>query len=233
MNTLSVNRKYKKNAAFIAALALLIMTVFAGIAYGMIHSKLIIMSDSELTHANLMNEFTQFKFEIFSWIAILLLDIVVAVAFYYYFKSTDKRLATISGALRIIYTLFLGFGIFNLIQIALNLGDKLLSVDIMNRLNLFDKFWSVGLIFFGLHLMVIAILMFQTNKVPNLLSVMMLFAGLCYFMVHTLYVIAPSLNPLIHSLENILSIPMAIGELSFALWLLIRGSRQSFLDAAK
>ncbi len=232
MSTLLISQKDKKNAAFIAALALLIMTVFAGIAYGLIHSKLIIMSDSELTHANLMNEFTQFKFEIFSWLAILLLDIVVAVAFYYYFKSINKRLAVISASLRIIYSVFLGIGIYHLLKTAFNLGDNPLSGDIMNRLNLFDKFWSFGLIFFGLHLMVIAILMFQAYKVPRLLSLLMLFAGLCYFIVHTLYFIAPSLNSLTHSLENILAIPMAIGELSFALWLLIRGSRQSFLDAA-
>lgn len=233
MNTQTIIAKNKKKAALIAALGLLIMTIFAGIAFGMIHSNLVVMSNSEETFNNLLGQSNQFNFEILAWMMILILDIVVAFAFYYFFASTNMQLALFSATLRIIYTLFLSAGIYQLIQIAINIKNAYSSTEVMHHLVLFDKFWSRGLIIFGLHLIIVALLMFKTPKIPKFLSALMLFAGLCYFSVHTLYLIAPSLDLITHSIENKLAFPMAIGELSFALWLFIRGIRKPFLDTAQ
>lgn len=233
MNTLTINQKNKKNAARIAAFALLIMTIFAGLAFGMIHSNLIVMSDPALTLENLMSQSSKFTIEILAWIVIALMDFVVAVAFFYFFKTTNPQLAKLSAALRILYTLFLSVGIYHLIQIAINLDHTVLSTDIMNHLRSFDVLWSRGLIIFGLHLIVTSLLMFQTYKMPKILSALMLIAGLCYFTVHALYWIAPSIETTTQSIENLLALPMTIGELSFGIWLLVRGSRKPFLNATE
>lgn len=222
----------KKIAARFAAIALILMSIIAGITFGVIHTKLIDMTNSELTLTNLKNATSQFNVEIIGWITVLILDLIVSFAFYYYFLSTHSFLSKIGAGLRLIYTLFLSFAIFNLLQITIHLGTISAS-ELLLKLDAFDQFWSRGLIVFGLHLIVIAILMYQTYSVPKLLSLLMLIAGLSYSIIHVLYWLAPSVDLFTKSFENIMVLPMALGELSFAIWLLIRGSRKSLLDTAK
>jgi hypothetical protein len=93
--------------------------------------------------------------------------------------------------------------------------------------------WSLGLIVIGLHLTVTGLGVFQSNKTPNILGVLLIIAGIGYSLIHGLQNFLPQIQDFTDSLESILSIPMTIGELSFGIWLLVRGGKninQQFSD---
>ena len=86
--------------------------------------------------------------------------------------------------------------------------------------------WTSGLIIFGFHLTLIGFLMKIHKKIPKILWILTLIAGVSYIIVHFLKVVTPSLEQFAKSLEMILMLPMAAGELGLAIWLIIKGGNQ-------
>jgi hypothetical protein len=61
--------------------------------------------------------------------------------------------------------------------------------------------------------------------IHNAIAFFLAIAAVSYVLISTAKVVAPAYQSQIASAESILSIPMAIGELSFAIWLLIKGGK--------
>ena len=84
--------KTQRKSALIAGIALIIMAVVAGFTYGYLHNTLIVEGDSETTLRNLKSDASLFQAEIFGWFFILVLDVIVAWALYFFFRDENKRL---------------------------------------------------------------------------------------------------------------------------------------------
>ena len=135
--------------------------------------------------------------------------------------------------LRITYSVILGVAISKLILITLLLsGDNSqtsgqLQVLVMLNLDAFNKIWSLGLIIFGLHLLIIGYMVLKSNFIPNLIGILLLIASFSYISIHSLHLFFVQYENTTALLEKILSLPMAVGELSFGLWLLVKGGKIS------
>jgi len=128
----------------------------------------------------------------------------------------------------------LGIAISNLILISLLLRDPLdssfahtnqLTAQVTLYLNAFDRVWSLGLIVFGLHLLIIAYLILKSDFIPKFLGILLCIAALSYILIHSMYLFLPQYETTTLLIEKILSLPMAVGELGFGLWLLIKGGK--------
>ena len=78
---------------------------------------------------------------------------------------------------------------------------------------------------FGFHIFLIGILMKLHKRIPKILWYLALIAGISYIVVHLLKLISPD-SELTSTLGLILALPMAIGELGLAVWLLINGGKE-------
>jgi hypothetical protein len=234
--TTSVKGLDQRKSALTAGISLIIMAVAAFFAYGYIHGSLVIEGDASATFNNIASSTTLFEAEILSWLIILVLDIVVAWAFYIFLKPINTGLSLLAAWLRLIYSAILGVALMSLILVLLLTsgadylsgfpGDQLPAL-VMMFLNAFDSIWSMGLIIFGGHLLVVGYLAWQSGSVPKIISLLIVLASVGYMVIHLCNLLFSQYDGLIKVLEAVFNIPMIAGELGFGIWLLIRGGKSS------
>jgi hypothetical protein len=222
--------KSNRKSALIAGIYLIIMAVAAGFTFGYAHNSLVIPENPEATLSNLQSSKTLFVAEIFGWSLILLCDIVVSFALYFFFKNENQKLASYAAVARLIYSAILGVAIFYLAQI-LSLFSRTNNTanEVMANLESFKTYWSFGLIIFGIHLSLLGTLALKSKLIRNFWGVLLIFAGISYSLIHSFYFLFPDLESNIKTAETILSLPMAFSEISFAFWLIIRGGKPKIL----
>ncbi|MBK8491291.1 MAG: DUF4386 domain-containing protein [Saprospirales bacterium] len=218
----------QRKAAWIAGISLLLMALVAGFSYGYVQSSLVVKGDAEATVANLSTSISLFRAGVLGWLLIFFLDIVVAWALYLFFKEANQRLSLLTACFRLAYTALLGVAIMNLISVLNLLDEGLMMAPEMVRyqvvfyLNAFEGGWSMGLVIFGIHLLLLGYLLLQSKYAHTVWGILLVLAGLSYLFVHGIKLLFPDLDQLA-TIEMVLSLPMAVGEIGFAFWLLIRG----------
>ncbi|MBE0663486.1 MAG: DUF4386 domain-containing protein [Bacteroidales bacterium] len=216
--------KMNKNRIFakITGYSLLLMAVLAGFAFGFVLPKVFNSGQLDLVQSNLASNLQLYKLMIFAILIVLLLDLLVSWTLYMFFKDDNRKIALLSGILRIVYTVIFGTAAFYLTK---NLNPIETSNEIIiNNFQLFQSIWSAGLIIFGTHLIFIGILMKLHPRIPKILWYLALIAGISYVVVHFLKLTVTQ-SDIVSNLEMILALPMAIGELGLAVWLIIKGGK--------
>jgi hypothetical protein len=84
-------------------------------------------------------------------------------------------------------------------------------------IKLHDIGFGVGLIFFGFTCLVNGYLIFRSGYLPRIIGVLMQVAGLCYLTNSFILLLVPKLSSIIFMM------PCIVAELSFCLWLIIKG----------
>lgn len=82
--------------------------------------------------------------------------------------------------------------------------------------------FGVSLLFFGWFCVVIGYLIFKSPRFPKAIGVLMGIAGVCYLINSFALILSPSVA---NRLFPAILVPSLIGELSFALWLTLKGAR--------
>lgn len=223
----------QSQAAIIAGSSLLLMTVLAGFSYGFVFESLVDLSDAETTALNIKDSGLLFRFGIFSWVLILILDVLVAWSLYIYFKPVNKSISLLAAWFRLIYSSFLGVSLLGFVVVLLLLDDAFLGMfeaDQMNKLVMlslmgFQNIWSIGLIIAGVHLLLLAYLVFKSGYIPKIWAILLLLASLGYMLTNVGQLVLPQYGDYKATMEAILVVPMIVGEVGFAIWLLWRGAR--------
>jgi hypothetical protein len=215
-----------KSPALITGFSLIAMAVIAGFAYGFVYNLIYVAGDPVLSRQALSDNFDVYSYGIIAWISIIILDVLVSIGIYALYNRTQKRLTFFTSLLRIVYTLFLILATY---QLAMPLMDKNEIINGLYYMASFTEIWTYGLIIFGLHLIFLSRVCMQSNFTPNIISVLLFIGGLSYVVIESLKSFSPpfssSLYALTATLESVLIIPMAISELAFSIWLIIKAVR--------
>lgn len=210
------------------------MALVAAFSYGYAHSALLTEGDANATLQSLLAHNHLFRAELAGWIIILVLDIIVAWSCYLFLKPINQPLSLLAAWLRLIYTAILGIAVMNLLFVQLlttgteytqGYTSDQLGVQILLHLKAFDAMWSVGLIIFGGHLLILGILALQAVNVPGWTAVLLLIASAGYILTHVSKLLLPEYEGIGDVVEAVFIVPMSAGELGFALWLLFRGGK--------
>lgn len=215
-----MNRQRK--IALMTGYSLILMAVIAGFSIGFAYPKFFNAKQIEITQSNLSENLQLYSSMLIGIAIIIILDILVSWTIYQFFKSDNKKVAIISFIMRMLYSAIFGVGAYFL---AKNLGQLGNNQILNTNYNLFETIWSIGLIVFGFHLLAVGILMKDHKNIPKLLWILTLIAGISYVVVHILKSIFPQLPELTETLNNVLAVPMALGELLLAIWLIIKGGK--------
>lgn len=234
MTTLETDKISQRKAALIAGIAIIMMAICSGITYGAIHSSLFIHGDAVVNMNKLMESAWLLRAEIFGWLVILLCDVIVAWALYLFLKQINESLSLLGAWLRIVYSAILGMAVTNLISpllmlpgngASVNASTEPLKVQLMFYVESFNSIWSLGLILFGVHLLVVGYLVVKSNVMPKFLGILLLIAAFSYILIHSFHLFIPEIEKMTLLFENILSLPMAVGELALGVWLLLKGGK--------
>lgn len=95
--------------------------------------------------------------------------------------------------------------------------------DILSQVTLFNTMWLIGLFFFGVHL----ILLSRIVKAIRIIPYLLMLAGTMYIVDTGAHLLLPDYDAYATVFLTLVAIPFVLGEMSFALWLLFRGGRNS------
>ncbi|WIY59214.1 DUF4386 domain-containing protein [Bacillus arachidis] len=234
MATSVKEQSYQRKSALVAGISLIIMALAAFFSYGFAHGSLVVQGYASATFNNIKSSNMLFKAEIFGWVIILITDIVIAWAFYMFLKPINKNLSLLGAWFRLIYATILGIAILNLIFVLLlsKSTDYLslfkmdqLQAHMMLFLEAFESIWSIGLIIFGGHLMIVGYLVFKSDRIPKIISALLLLASIGYIVINLFNTTLSQYDAVISNLKIVFNVPMIVGELGFGIWLLFRGGK--------
>ncbi len=220
-----------RQAALIAGVAILLMTLAAVIATDLAIGPLIVQDNPTLTFENIKSHQLQFRIGVLSWVVVLICDVVAAWGLYIFLSPVNKGISLLSAWLRIVYTALLGTSILKYTTILELLDSEYyltafgaiqIEAQTWSSLNGFDASWSIGLIVFGLHIFLIGYLGLKSKYVPKLLSIFLLIGFLGYTMIHLSSLLIPQYQTLIEVLGWIFILPI-LSEVALGLWLLVKG----------
>ena len=184
MTNFSANLSIRK-AALVAGAGLLAMTIFAVGAIFFIFEKLTIPGDAGATVNNILAGEMQFRIGIACIFIVAVLDMVVAWALYVFLEPASKNLSLLAAWFRLVYSAILGVALFSYANVLRLLGGAhymngvetgQLHAEVMLSLNAFDDGGAIGLVFFGIHLVILGYLVFSSGYVPRILGIVLVVA---------------------------------------------------------
>ena len=214
-----------RKAAIVAGLGLLIMAILAPIANFGVLQKLIVPGDATITASNIMASAGLFRIGILCFLIVAILDVIVAWGLYVLLKPVNTSLSLLAAWFRVVYAAIFAVALGNLFTVVQILSeDAYLEVfetnqvyaQVMLSLDAFKNAWDLGLVLFGIHLLVLGYLAFQSGYVPRFLGILVVIAGLGYLTDGFGKFLSPNYSVTI-------SMFTFIGEALLTFWLLWRG----------
>ncbi|SFT42246.1 protein of unknown function [Lishizhenia tianjinensis] len=223
LKTAKTKTNNARKLAIIIGLSLLLMAILAGLSVPILN-KVFSPTSPLTTFTQIGVNKSSFLGSLFGWIGIFLLDLLVAWGVFKYYQKSDEGKAKISGLLRLIYSLVLGVAILQLFR-SYSAGTALLAHQ---SLSSFFTLWNAGLIVIGIHLMVLAFLFKAdtSKKWLNIaLSIALFLGGLGYVLQYATYFLFPQQLIISTTIESLFIVFMILGEIGFALWMLVKGGK--------
>lgn len=156
------------------------------------------------------------RFGILAFIITVVFDVVVAWALYEIYK--EHHLSILSTFFRMMHAAIMAVAVF-----ALPLAVKLNTVEeILRQVDIFNIIWLIGLFFFGTHL----ILLSKIIGKPKLIALFLTLAGFMYMVDTSAHFILPNYEAYGSIFLALVAIPSMVGEMSFAVWLLLKGGKE-------
>ncbi len=206
--------------ALLAGVSLVAMAVTAGFGYGYAFESLYVPNDGATTLNNFRASPWLLRAVMASFTGIVILDIVVAWALHGLFGLVDKARSLIAAWFRLVYSAILAGSLMFLLPVLLD-GDLQNPGLAALCFKCFLGAWSLGLVVFGVHLVLLGTVVIKSGFVPKLIGRLVLFAGLCYSLTNFADLVLPAYGPYKNVVEMVLVLPMALGELVLAVWLMI------------
>jgi hypothetical protein len=193
--------------------------------------KLVIPGNPDQTVLNISTHTGLLSVAIVCYLVTFVEDIVIAWGLYILLAPVNRAISLLAAWFRILYTAVAFSGLLNLVTIRalFDTGDgpKLfgpgpLSAQVALLLHAFRSTWSFSLIIFGVHLILVGALLFQSRYMPaiysRILGAIVVIDGLGWL----LNDLQPYLYPAIDTSALFITF---FGELVLMLWLLIWGWR--------
>lgn len=213
-----------------AGLLYLVIIVLGISSEVFIRSNLIVDGDATTTANNILSSSWLFRLGFSADSIMLLSDVAIAILFYVLLRPVNKTLALIAAAFRLIQAAILGFNLLNYYAALLILTgagfSNVFATEQLHALaslflNLHSHGYDLGLLFFGLSNLILGYLIIRSGYFPAILGYGLIAAAVMYLTGSFTHFLLPDYVSMI---EPIYIIPL-ISELSFCLWLLIKGIR--------
>jgi hypothetical protein len=215
--------------ARIAGVLYLIIIVAAMFAELFVRGKLIVYTDAAATAANILAHEPLYRLAGVAMLITISCDTGVALLFYELFKPVGRSIALLAASFRIIMVAIIGGDLINhfapLVLLkggqslaALNAGQ--LQAQALVYQKLYEEVFTISLVYFGFHCLLIGYLIFRSTFLPRILGVAMAIAGACYVVNSVAVLVAPAFAS--HLFPYILLEPF-LAELSLTLWLIAVG----------
>jgi len=209
---------------------LYLVLIFAGM-FGelFVRGKLVVSGDAAATASNILASQSLWRAAIAGDLVMHVCDVFVMLALYVLFRPVSRNLALLVLLLNVVQTAVLVANKLTLMVPLFLLGgaEYLKSIEPAQlqawsyiAIKMHEYGFGFGLIFFGFVCLVEGYLIRKSRYLPALIGVLMQIAGACYLINSFALLLAPELES---RLFPVVMMPCFIAEVSFALWLLVKG----------
>ncbi len=219
-----------QRTARIAGLLYILIALISPIGILLIPSRLINWEDATATANNIMSSILLYRFGLMADAITILLEIVLLVLLFLLFKPVSHSLSLIAAFSRLSMTIIQSVNLLvGCIVLVLISGAGFLAAFDSNQLNslimLCLKTRDYGIyvwqIFFAFHLIFLGYLVFKSGYLPKLLGILLMLGCFGYLFDSIQHLLLDT--RLIEVSAAVFLTIGVIGELSLALWLLIKG----------
>jgi len=228
MTTTKEKKKSIQGIARLAGALYLLIAILSIPIHILIPAQLIVAWDAATTANNIMASEGLFRMGIGIELVLLLCEIVLSILLYVLFKPVNKTLSLVAAVSRLSMTAIHGVNLLNHFIVLLLLGgagyltvfqpDQLHALVTL-FLDSYSYGYTIGIVFFTLHTFTLAYLIFQSGYFPKILGVLVMVAAFGYLIDGFSHVLIANYK----TGPVYLALPIAIAEIAFPLWLLIKG----------
>jgi hypothetical protein len=218
-----------KNLARIAGLCYLIVIATGLFSEVFVRQALRVSGNALATAQNIQSHEMLFRWGFVADLINFVVGLPCVLIIYHLFKRVNKYLLQLALIFVVVQTAVIAVNLLNQIAPLLLLGndaylntfqpDQLATLSLLS-LNVQAQGYAVGLVFFGFYCLITGYVVFISKAVPPILGILYIISGVGYLInSFTMFLSRGFANPAF----NYVAIPIFIGELSFCLWLLIKG----------
>ena len=217
--------------ARVAGLLYLAIIIFGIFSEVFVRSSLIVKGDAGATAANIVASEGLFRIGFAADAIMLMSDVAIAVILYVLLKPVSKTLSLTAAVFRLTQAAVLGYNLLNYYAALLLLNGAhytaVFSNDQRNTLamlflEMHSHGYDLGLLFFALSNVFLGYLVVKSDYFPGILGYGLIAAAAVYLTGSLSRFLFPDYLPFI---EPAYIVPFA-AELSFCLWLLVKGVRR-------
>jgi hypothetical protein len=218
-----------KNLARIAGLLYLIVIATGLFSEVFVRQAFKVSGDALATIHNIQSSEMLFRWGFVADLINFVCGLPCVLIIYFLFKRVNKFLLQLALIFVIIQTAIIAVNLLNQISPLLILSnDTYLNTFQPNQLaalsqlslNIQVQGYAIGLVFFGFYSLLVGYVISKSKLVPKFLGILYIISGLGYLInSFTMFLSKGFSNPIF----TYIAIPIFIGELSFCLWLLIKG----------
>lgn len=191
--------------------------------------SLLVPGNPELTVNNVINNDLLFRSGILGFVIMVIADLILAWTLYYLLSEINKSISLLAALFRTVNAAIFGLALPHLLNVLNLLPDGEYRIqagnEILSAFAGFNSTWLIGLIFFGFHLVILGYLILKSGYIPKILGILLFIAGVGYLIDSFANILLPNYNAYKDIFMMIVMLPGIIGELSFTIWLLVKGSK--------
>lgn len=192
-------------AAMTVGVAFIISVLFVTLVDDFILANFVVPGDTATLARDIEANGMSLGFAIVGYLIVLVLDSIIGLALFVVLKPSNKNLALLTSALRLLYAFTLIIGLFVLaLQIIDVYGYAYLKL--------------IGYVFFALHILILGYSVFKSVYMPKVLGILLMFASLTYIVFFIDFNFP-------EAILTITMLTMAIAELSLSIWLIAKRNR--------
>lgn len=215
--------------ARVTGLLFVALLVF-GMLTALVLDAMLVPGDATATAENVLGSRWLFGVSLVGWVPLVCADIAVAVTFHALLKTAGPLLSPLTAAFRLVYAavlvalvpqLFRAYQLLAAPDGAAGRGQAELRAQALADLESFSVGFQFALVVFGIHILLLGVLLHRSGYVPAALAGLVVAAGAGY-VADNLAGLFVELPPL---LSAVLLAPSLLGEVGMMLWLLVKGVR--------
>lgn len=219
-----------RRAARLAGVGYVLIFVLAIFANFVVREGLVESGNAAATVANITESIGLFRLGLVAFLAIFVLDVVIAWALHIVFRNVNRDLSLVTAWLRLVYTVLLGVALvffFQVLQLLSGadyvtaLGSEQVNAQVMIALESFNATWLVGLAAFGLHLILLGVLIIRSGLASRWMAYLLMAAGGAYIVDTIANATLANYADLAPAFLLMVALPSVIGEGWLGLWLLL------------
>ncbi|WP_062518457.1 DUF4386 domain-containing protein [Demequina gelatinilytica] len=213
---------------YLAIFALAILANFAVV------TRMVTPDDPAATMAAIAGDAATFRIGIAAFIAIAMIDVGLAWALHQVLRHTGEQRSLLAAWLRLAYSIVFATAV-TFMAVALHLatggdavaglGDEARAAWVGTAMTAFDTAWLIGLVAFGLHLIVVARILVDARLASRALGIALILAGGAYIADTFAHVLLPDYAAVADVMLAVVAIPSMVGEMWLTVWLLRGGPR--------